>query len=95
MINSVGQNISSGIEAARLRESGKARGAAATGSATATATASASASASPAARMAAEGAPVDMDRIAAIKAAIASGNYPVNAQAIADRMVELDLPAGR
>jgi len=93
MINSVGQNISSGIEAARLRESGKARGAAATGSATTTA--SASASASPAARMAAEGAPVDMDRIAAIKAAIASGNYPVNAQAIADRMVELDLPAGR
>ncbi len=93
MINSVGQNISSGIEAARLRESGKTRGAAATGSATTTA--SASASASPAARMAAEGAPVDMDRIAAIKAAIASGNYPVNAQAIADRMVELDLPAGR
>ena len=48
--------------------------------------------ASPAARMAAEGAPVDMDKIAAIKSAIASGNYPVNADAIAERMLELDLP---
>ena len=44
-------------------------------------------------RMAAEGAPVDMDRIAAIKAAIASGNYPVNPSVIADRMMALDLPA--
>jgi len=43
--------------------------------------------------MAAEGAPVDMDRIAAIKAAIASGNYPVNPSVIADRMMALDLPA--
>jgi negative regulator of flagellin synthesis FlgM len=43
--------------------------------------------------MAAEGAPVDIDRIAAIKAAIASGNYPVDANRIADRMLALDLPA--
>lgn len=42
--------------------------------------------------MAAEGAPIDMDRVAAIKAAIASGNYPVNPSAIAERMVALDLP---
>ncbi|QHD68285.1 flagellar biosynthesis anti-sigma factor FlgM [Sphingobium yanoikuyae] len=91
MINSVGQSISSAIEANRLREGGKARAASATGS-TGT-TASASTSASPAARMAAEGAPVDMDRIAAIKAAIASGNYPVNPSVIADRMMALDLPA--
>jgi negative regulator of flagellin synthesis FlgM len=33
-----------------------------------------------------------MDKISKIKAAIASGNYPVDADAIADRMVELDLP---
>jgi negative regulator of flagellin synthesis FlgM len=77
MINSVGQSISSAIEA---------NGSTGT-------TASASTSASPAARMAAEGAPVDMDRIAAIKAAIASGNYPVNPSVIADRMMALDLPA--
>jgi negative regulator of flagellin synthesis FlgM len=34
-----------------------------------------------------------MDRIAAIKAAIASGNYPVDPAAIAERMVALDLSA--
>ncbi|WHO38284.1 flagellar biosynthesis anti-sigma factor FlgM [Sphingobium sp. AP49] len=92
MINSVGQSISSAIEANRLRDGGKTRAASSVGSATA-GTTSASASASPAARMAAEGAPVDMDRVAAIKAAIASGNYPVNPSAIADRMLALDLPA--
>jgi len=90
MIKSVGQSISAAIEANRLREGGKMRASAPIGSAS---VASASASASPAARMAAEGAPVDMDRIAAIKAAIASGNYPVDAAAIADRMVALDLAA--
>lgn len=91
MIKSVGQNISAAIEASRLREGGKTRASAAAGSATASS--SSAASASPAARMAAEGAPIDMDRVAAIKAAIAAGNYPVNPSAIADRMIELDLPA--
>jgi negative regulator of flagellin synthesis FlgM len=90
MINSVGQGISSAIGANSLRESGKARGAAATGSSV---SAAASTSASPVARMAAEGAPVDLDRIAQIKAAIASGNYPVDPDAIAERMIALDLPA--
>jgi negative regulator of flagellin synthesis FlgM len=90
MIKSVGQNISAAIEASRLREGTKTRASASTGSTTASASA---ASASPAARMAAEGAPVDMDRIAAIKSAIASGNYPVDADAIAERMVALDLSA--
>jgi negative regulator of flagellin synthesis FlgM len=90
MINSVGQSISSAIGANSLRESGKTRATATAGTNVAS---SASASASPAARMAAEGAPVDMDRIAAIKAAIASGNYPVDANAIAERMIALDLPA--
>lgn len=90
MIKSVGQNISAAIEASRLREGAKTRATATTGSTTA---ASAAASSSPAARMAAEGAPVDMDRIAAIKSAIASGNYPVNPSAIAERMIALDLSA--
>ncbi|QUT05836.1 flagellar biosynthesis anti-sigma factor FlgM [Sphingobium phenoxybenzoativorans] len=91
MINSVGQTISSALEASKLRESGKARPAATVSNATISETASASAS--PVARMAAEGAPVDMDRVAAIKAAIASGNYPVDAQRIAERMIALDLPS--
>ena len=90
MIKSVGQNISAAIEASRLREGGKARASSDKGSTTMSASTT---SASPAARMAAEGAPVDMDRVAAIKAAIASGNYPVDPAAIADRMLALDLPA--
>ncbi|WP_066514892.1 flagellar biosynthesis anti-sigma factor FlgM [Sphingobium cloacae] len=89
MIKSVGQSLSAAVEASRIREGGKTR-AASTG--TEQASASSAASASPAARMAAEGAPVDMDRVAAIKAAIASGHYPVNASAIAERMLALDLP---
>lgn len=90
MIKSVGQNISAAIEAARLKEGGKPARAASVGS-TVSAAVSAGSS-SPVARMAAEGAPIDMDRIAAIKAAIASGNYPVDPAAIADRMLALDLP---
>lgn len=89
MIKSVGQSISAAIEATRLREGARTRASSATGSTTASSSAS---SASPASRMATEGAPVDMDRIAAIKAAIASGNYPVNPSAIAERMLALDLP---
>ncbi len=89
MIKSVGQNMSAAIEASRLRDSGKTRGATDKAS---VGVSSFSASASPAARMAAEGAPVDMDRVAAIKAAIASGNYPVDPAAIADKMLALDLP---
>ncbi len=89
MIKSVGQNVSAAIEASRLRESGKARTFSDKGPVGASAFA---ASASPAARMAAEGAPVDMDRVAAIKAAIASGNYPVDPAVIADKMLALDLP---
>ncbi|AMK19014.1 MULTISPECIES: flagellar biosynthesis anti-sigma factor FlgM [Sphingobium] len=89
MIKAVGQNISAAIEASRLRDSGKARASSDKGSVGASTSA---ASASPAARMAAEGAPVDMDRVAAIKAAIASGNYPVDPAAIADKMLALDLP---
>lgn len=91
MINSVGQNLSAAIEANRLKEGGRTvRGTAAGSPPTAPGSAT---SASPAARMAAEGAPIDMDRVAAIKAAIASGNYPVDPAAIADRMIALDLPA--
>lgn len=89
MIKSVGQNIGAAIEASRLRENGKTRASSDKASAM---TASSAGASTPAARMAAEGSPVDLDRIAAIKAAIASGNYPVDPAAIADKMLALDLP---
>lgn len=38
------------------------------------------------------GAPIDAEKIAAIRAAIAEGRYPVNPQAIAEKMIALDLP---
>jgi len=53
----------------------------------------ASAPASPAATLAAMGAPIDADKVAAIKARIADGSYHVDPQAIAQRMIALDLPA--
>lgn len=102
MIKPVGQGMNAAIEAAKLRDTAQARTAAPAAQATAAAAAApanASATAvvqqaiaSPAARLASEGAPVDLDKITRIKAAIASGNYPVDPDAIADRMVELDLP---
>lgn len=46
---------------------------------------------SPAAEMAAKGAPVDSDKVAAIRAAIAEGRYPVDPEKIAERMIALDL----
>lgn len=47
---------------------------------------------SPAALLAAEGAPIDTDKVASIKAAIEAGTYEINPRAIADRMIALDLP---
>lgn len=46
----------------------------------------------PAADLAALGAPVDAQKVADIRAAIAEGRYPVNPQAIAEKMIALDLP---
>jgi negative regulator of flagellin synthesis FlgM len=46
----------------------------------------------PAAELAASGPPVDADKVAAIRAAIAEGRYPIDPQAIARKMIELDLP---
>jgi negative regulator of flagellin synthesis FlgM len=93
MINSVGQASIAALEAQKLREGGKAR--ATTSVAAGVSTEDAGTASSPASRMAAEGAPVELDRVAAIKAAIASGNYPINPALIAEKMLELDLPAGR
>ena len=41
----------------------------------------------------AAGPPVDSDKVAAIRAAILAGNYPVDPAKIAERMIEIDLPA--
>ncbi len=48
--------------------------------------------ASPVAAMAAQGAPVDGAKVAAIRAAIAEGRYPVDPARIAAAMIEVDLP---
>lgn len=50
-----------------------------------------SAPVSPAAEMVAAGPPVNADKVAAIRAAIADGNYPVDPEKIAERMIALDL----
>lgn len=42
--------------------------------------------------LAAVGPPVDVAKVAAIREAIANGQYPVDPLKIAQRMVELDLP---
>jgi negative regulator of flagellin synthesis FlgM len=68
------------------------RGASTQKAASATAEAPA-AFANPAAEMAAAGPPIDAEKIAAIRAAIAEGRYPIDPQAIAEKMIALDLPA--
>lgn len=60
---------------------------------TGSATSEAAAPASPAALMAAEGAPIDTDKVAAIRAKIAAGTYAIDPKAIADKMIAADLPA--
>jgi negative regulator of flagellin synthesis FlgM len=91
MIKSVGQAMSAAIEAAKLRESAQTRSTSRVSAETAPSKSTAAAS-TPAARMAAQGAPVDLARIERVKQAIASGQYPVDPDKIADRMVDLDLP---
>jgi len=91
MIKSVSQSIGSPVDLAKLREGGKTKAASSVADSLLSAGASESSAATPSARMAATGAPVDTDKVAAIKDAIASGNYPVDADAIAERMIALDL----
>ncbi|MDB5738075.1 MAG: flagellar biosynthesis anti-sigma factor FlgM [Sphingomonas bacterium] len=45
-------------------------------------------------QMAAQGAPIDSGRIEALRAAIKSGSYRIDPQAIAGRMIDTDLKAG-
>jgi len=50
------------------------------------------ASLNPAADLASSGPPIDAEKVAAIRAAIAEGRYPIDPKAIAEKMIELDLP---
>lgn len=88
MIKSVGPTMNPAVEAAKLRDAQGARAP----QAPAADAARPSASASPVARMAGEGAPIDSARITQIKQAIAEGSYPVDANKIAQKMLDLDLP---
>ena len=89
MIDKIGNSASAGIAQARLRGAGKSVAAAAV---QASDTEAAQTPASPAAALAAQGAPVDTDKVARIRAAIANGSYAVDPQAIAEKMFALDLP---
>ncbi len=90
MIKSVGPQLGSPVDLAKLREGSKSRAAEKIGHGNAVA-AAASSNATPIARMAAEGAPIDFDRVLAIKDAIAGGKYPVDPDKIAESMISLDL----
>lgn len=90
MVDSIGQARASALAALKLREIARGVGTGPVdpeGGATETGGAK-----SPAARMAAEGAPVDAVRVQAIKTAIAKGDYPVDPAKIAEKMLDLDLP---
>jgi negative regulator of flagellin synthesis FlgM len=90
MIKSLGGQVGAALDATQLRASGKTRAADLLSSGATPETSGATAT--PAARMAALGAPIDSDRVAEIRVAIASGNYPIDPARIADRMLALDLP---
>jgi len=93
MIKPVGQPMSGAVEAAKLREAVQTRAAAPAAQASqASASIVAETVATPAARMAAQGAPLDSARIERVKQAIASGKYPVDPDKIAEKMLDLDLP---
>lgn len=88
MVEPIGQARASALNSIKLREAGKGQASAGLGDGAS----KTSATLSPASRMAAEGSPVDSLKVAEIKAAIASGNYPVDPQKIAEKMMDLDLP---
>lgn len=90
MIDGIGNGGSlARLEAQRLSGAQRGQQAAQAGAVT---TGAAAAVSSTAAGIAQAGAPVDSDKVAAIRAAIAGGSYAVDADAIADRMIALDMP---
>ncbi|MGF7169180.1 negative regulator of flagellin synthesis FlgM [Sphingobium xanthum] len=93
MIKSVGQALNAAVEAAKLRETAQSRSTAkVSADVSSEKAASTSAVSTSAGRVASQGAPIDVARVARIKQAIASGNYPVDPDKIAEKMLDLDLP---
>jgi negative regulator of flagellin synthesis FlgM len=88
MINGVGPTGRSRIELPRTSVEGSAPAAPA-GSVSGR---TAGAAASSVSEIVAGGPPVDSEKVAAIRAAIAEGRYPVDPEKIAERMIALDLP---
>jgi negative regulator of flagellin synthesis FlgM len=91
MIKSVGQGLNAAVEAAKLRETAQSRSTVKVSTDVASEKVATTVSTS-ASRVASQGAPIDTARIARIKQAIASGNYPVDPDKIAEKMLDLDLP---
>ncbi|HYJ52929.1 MAG TPA: flagellar biosynthesis anti-sigma factor FlgM [Allosphingosinicella sp.] len=91
MIDGVGKSGAGRIDASRGAGQGASVGRVAAGSATDRQGGVASAVFG----LVAEGPPVDSAKVAQIRAAIAEGRYPVDAERIAERMVALDLPPRR
>ena len=91
MINGIGPTGTGRIDA--VRTEGVQRGTPAAKVAPVQSDPAENAALNPAADLAASGPPIDAEKIAAIRTAIAEGRYPIDPQAIADKMIELDLPA--
>lgn len=90
MINGIGSTGKGRIDSARTDPA--LRGAAAAISPLAPEAAKVEKPSNPAADLASLGAPVDAQKVAEIRAAIAEGRYPVDPKAIAEKMIALDLP---
>lgn len=86
MINNVGESGMSRIETVRTSLE---RGAPVAKAGSSLDRNRAEAPVSAAAEMAAKGPPIDADKVAAIRAAIAEGRYPVQPDRIADAMIDL------
>jgi negative regulator of flagellin synthesis FlgM len=89
MISPISNTAPGAIDPQRVNPPGTAS---ASGGATPVADTSATSHATPGARLAALGPPIDMTRVAEIKAAIAEGSYTVDADRLAAAMLALDLP---
>lgn len=91
MINSVGSTAAGAVEAARVQ--GVQKGAAVEKPAVRPETEQTVPN--PAAELAAAGPPVDTNKVDRIRAAILNGSYSLDIQAIANRMIDIDiLPRG-
>lgn len=90
MIDGVGKAGSGRLELVRSQT---ARGSSVEKAGDASSAASVAGPSSAVAEMASAGAPVDSGKVAAIRAAIAEGRYPVDPQKIAESMLALDLPS--